>query len=391
MLVVVYLVLPKKNIIIPQEWIMSLSQETLNNIGKASYQNRRIFWSNVGVDPDGIPDSSITPNFQQPISMAFPPSNNEACYIARVKCYCATVARAKYFRDTFRPQLPLLYNARKQNEAPLPALPLNIQSENHSNSSSQLPNEIPIENSSEVQVEPSAGPSINRNPSINENLDEFNQELEEQNQTADTLETELESNCEDDTKSIMPNVELDELDSIAVSNFLDDEQLDMAQPELASNETSFFENGMIKIKTVVSDDCEMVYTYGAKITPYTGFDLKVNDPISMNIPFKENVSFSKEICHLNKFYFQCTRIYLFQANGDRAYLIVSKEGAKEISLAAKIVNGLKQMNAEGKRQNSHLDQNFVKVLLVGLVGTKAIRTQGVNENVIRFVKGTLIT
>lgn len=87
MLVVVYLIAAKKNIIIPQEWIMSLSQETLNNIGKASYKNRRIYWSNIGVNDDGIPDVTIAPNFDLNISLVFPPES-EACYVARVKCYC---------------------------------------------------------------------------------------------------------------------------------------------------------------------------------------------------------------------------------------------------------------------------------------------------------------
>lgn len=90
MLVVVYLVDPKKCIIIPQNWIMALNQETLNNVGKASYQSRRIFWSKHGVNQDDIPDESITPNFHLPLSNTFPPTQNidQTCYIARVKRYC---------------------------------------------------------------------------------------------------------------------------------------------------------------------------------------------------------------------------------------------------------------------------------------------------------------
>lgn len=90
MLVVVYLMDAKKNIIIPQNWIMALDQETLNNVGKASYQNRRIFWSSHGLRHDEIPDDSIAPNFCLPLSQTFPPSERvtETCYIARVKRYC---------------------------------------------------------------------------------------------------------------------------------------------------------------------------------------------------------------------------------------------------------------------------------------------------------------
>lgn len=90
MLVVVYLNDAKINIIIPQNWIMALSQETLNNVGKASYQRRRIFWSNHGLTHDGIPDDSIAPNFGLPLSKMFPPEEGitETCYIAQVKRYC---------------------------------------------------------------------------------------------------------------------------------------------------------------------------------------------------------------------------------------------------------------------------------------------------------------
>lgn len=89
MLVVVYLIDAKINIIIPQHWVMALDQETLNNIGKASYQNRRIFWTNQGLTRDEIPDETIEPNFRLSLSRKFPPESvNETCYIARVKRYC---------------------------------------------------------------------------------------------------------------------------------------------------------------------------------------------------------------------------------------------------------------------------------------------------------------
>lgn len=299
MLVVVYLISPKKNIIIPQEWIMSLSQETLNNIGKASYQNRRIFWTKIGIDPDGIPDSSIEPNFLRPISLEFPPSGDEACYIARVKCYCATLTRAKYFRDTFRPQLPLVYNARKQYEAPLPSLASIVQSTSHSHSFvDRQPNNIPIENAPELQVEPFASTSIDHSSSVNENSDQFREELNAQSPPAETLPNNSVPYSDDDEKCILPNVELDELDSIALSTFFDDKDEDnerenTAAPISAPNETSFLEGGILKIKTVFADDCEMVCASGAKITPYIGFDVKCNDTFSMGIPFKENVSFLK--------------------------------------------------------------------------------------------------
>lgn len=88
MLVVVYLVDAKKHVIIPQRWIMGLTQENLNNYGKSSYRFRRVFWSKNRIDRDWVPDDSIVPNFQKPLSKVFPPHNNDACYIAHVKLYC---------------------------------------------------------------------------------------------------------------------------------------------------------------------------------------------------------------------------------------------------------------------------------------------------------------
>lgn len=88
MLVVVYLVDAKKNVIIPQNWVMGLNQENLNNFGKATYQIRRIFWSENGIDGESIPDDSIEPNFHLPLANVFPPLTGDACYLARVKRYC---------------------------------------------------------------------------------------------------------------------------------------------------------------------------------------------------------------------------------------------------------------------------------------------------------------
>lgn len=103
MLVVVYLTDAKKNIIIPQHWIMALSQETLNNVGKASYQNRRIYWTSHGLNNDEIPDGSIPPNFRLPLSKKFPPPEGllETCYIARVKRFCGEYYNQRNFCIVF--------------------------------------------------------------------------------------------------------------------------------------------------------------------------------------------------------------------------------------------------------------------------------------------------
>lgn len=96
MFAIVYLLEAKKNLIIPQNWIMGLTQENLNNFGKASYQTRRVFWSQIGISCELIPDVSIIPNFHLPLAKVFPPPIDEVCYIARVRRYCC-----KYMRSFF--------------------------------------------------------------------------------------------------------------------------------------------------------------------------------------------------------------------------------------------------------------------------------------------------
>lgn len=96
MFAVVYLLSAKKNVIIPQHWIFGFNQEKVNNIGKTSYQNQRIFWSNHGLSHNEIPDESIEANFHLPLSDHFPPQSVQTCYIGRVKRYCCG-----YFRTTF--------------------------------------------------------------------------------------------------------------------------------------------------------------------------------------------------------------------------------------------------------------------------------------------------
>lgn len=271
---------------------MSLSQETLNNIGKASYQNRRIFWSNVGVDSNGIPNLSISPNFHRKISLKFPPSGDEACYIARVKCYCASSERAKYFRDSFRPRLPVLYNNRKQFEKSLPSLPPNYQNTSHSNSLVDT-NDISFEN--DPQTEPIV-PANDDNMDRNENSDLLHDEQEPEMETsyAESLPVNAESNDGDEVKVNMQNVRLDDADLLAVSNFFNDEQLNNDRKNTDEscfnpNVTTFTEEGVLKIRKVIDDECEMVCNFGEKITPFIGFDVKTNDAVSLNIPFKENV------------------------------------------------------------------------------------------------------
>lgn len=63
---------------------------------------------------------------------------------------------------------------------------------------------------------------------------------------------------------------------------------------LGDNETAIFvEDGRIEIKCVIDEECELKYILGEPLIPKTpGYTVKLNDPISENFPFKENVCFN---------------------------------------------------------------------------------------------------
>lgn len=62
---------------------------------------------------------------------------------------------------------------------------------------------------------------------------------------------------------------------------------------------------------------------------------------------------------------------------------------EEITLSVRVVNGLKDLNGNDKRDNVSKDKTFVKALLVGVFGVKAIKDGHVNKYVVRFIKGEL--
>ncbi|XP_055300552.1 uncharacterized protein LOC129567536 [Sitodiplosis mosellana] len=387
MLVVVYLMDAKKNIIIPQDWILALDQETLNNVGKASYQHRRIFWSNHGLSDDGIPDESIAPNFYLPLSKTFPPPENlaETCYIARVKQYCATVPRAKMFRDQFRARQPIRYSNRRKSDGLTPS----TSPTPNEQSDSDLINSPHALNSNSSQPREAESLNFNgSNPVAQSNSHEFQNEratessndepqIQVDDTSADSGETINQASSE--VKSIMPNVEMGEEESFAIDSVFDDdysddnlstnssdsENMDQELPNvnLSRGETVFWDGGILKVKKKYGRDCEITYTYGERLAPKVPvFETKMNDLISMNIPFKEN------------------------GNGDRAYLVTTKQGSKEVQLASRIVNGLKQLNSGDKRESRQFDKAYITALIVGIIGIQQVKDHGVDKDVLKFIK-----
>lgn len=123
--------------------------------------------------------------------------------------------------------------------------------------------------------------------------------------------TSTDSGGSSEVKNIMPNVEMGEEESFAIEsvfsgdyddensndsmntdgNASDSDNTDEPQLNLAPGEKAFWDDGVLKVKKKYDRDCEITYTYGEKVAPKTPmFEVKLKDLISMNIPFKENVS-----------------------------------------------------------------------------------------------------
>lgn len=218
---------------------------------------------------------TIEPNFQRNISSTFPPEN-DACYIGRVKCFCATIARAKYFRDTFRPQLPVLYSPRKRREKSLSPLPSISETTNRSDSFDDRATNV-VSTVTEPQIEPTADEQIAQHESIDRNLysieENFPSEFGES-----SAELSANSGLDDviDQKPTMPNIVVDEIDSFAILDIMGDHTENIRDECETEN---------------IGDDCEMIVPFGVNFKPKVDqYQTKMNDPISENIPFKENVS-----------------------------------------------------------------------------------------------------
>lgn len=88
MFVVVFLIEPKVHVIVPEQFIFDLNEESLKNVGKNGNFHYKIFWSENALTVDGAPDSGYKPNFDSPESKVFPPIGS-ACYVGKLKKFCS--------------------------------------------------------------------------------------------------------------------------------------------------------------------------------------------------------------------------------------------------------------------------------------------------------------
>lgn len=251
----------------------------------------------------------------------------------------ASIEKAKFFRNKFRAKLPIRYSARRRSDASTPptspTLPSdgNHQYSNNSQNVDTQSNEQPCENQSHNsdgshqadqtnslgipnEVDGNFTPNGTDSIILNDtNLTAHTNSLDTQNETTNVFdenssnETEADIECslmhEDEVtdrstnelKPIMPNVEMEVEEIAAIEAVFDDcddstSNSHLAEVNLSPDESMFWDDGVLMVKKKYSTDCEMTYTYGKKLVPKVPlFEIKINDPISMNTPFKENVSF----------------------------------------------------------------------------------------------------
>lgn len=196
------------------------------------------------------------------------------------------------FRDQFRARLPIRYRNRRNSDGSTPPTsPTRMTSLEQSTLPTQSSDAIPP------------------------NLPQITSSTTSQHEVDATIEFTGESSSQalGEVKSTMPYVEMGEEDSIAIERLFGDddsedslidsttteesssglENIDQPIPNitLGPGETAFWHDGILKVKKTYEKDCEIIYTYGEKLAPKVPvFEIKMNDVISMNIPFKEDVS-----------------------------------------------------------------------------------------------------
>lgn len=141
------------------------------------------------------------------------------------------------------------------------------------------------------------------------NMSERNGENELQQNSNDvgvSSGNELQSNAdnENDVKNGLATVEMDADDENAINDLFGGQENDSVEADednapvdlianisLEHNEKAEANNGKIIVTKTLDDSLEMVYTYGEQPRPLAPlYNVKINDVISANFPFKENVS-----------------------------------------------------------------------------------------------------
>lgn len=90
MFVVVHLIEAKKRIIVPEKFILGVSEQSLKNYGTNSNRTHTVYWSKVAYGEEkSAPDDTCETDFRLAKSKIHPPKDDliETCYDARLLYY----------------------------------------------------------------------------------------------------------------------------------------------------------------------------------------------------------------------------------------------------------------------------------------------------------------
>lgn len=241
-----------------------------------------------------------------------------------------TFEAASAYCRKFRPQLPPHYNQRRQFIPPIPSLnaapstlntgtvdPVEERS-NEDEQDEQSEQENSVENmqidDNENELVDDDGTTTNNESHIGSVIaNEVNEDVENCSYAPHSpigIADEVDENVDEvDEKYNFPAVQIDADDVLMIAQLFDEnsnvgeaneeenvesneEECGMlAKIQLEENEKANIRDGKIIVTKFIDDESEMMYTYGEQPKIYPPmYQLKMNDGLSENIPFQENVN-----------------------------------------------------------------------------------------------------
>lgn len=248
-----------------------------------------------------------------------------------------------------RAQLPVHYNRRRQFHRPIPSLnPSSSDSENddiddqnvvdarqqQGNVSVHSGDEIDGESiahntdSSSINADIQSNASVHSDDEVDgESLAHNSTKVSEENSTNEPITCELESEAgsqnesqnnneiavgaagsgekDEDIKHSLQTIQMDASDESAINSLfcVNDNSIQLNQNSelvLDAGKSAEKRGDKIVITKIIDDDLQMTYTHGEKLNALQPlYQVKLNDPLSENIPFKENVRIFYGLKYLN--------------------------------------------------------------------------------------------
>lgn len=221
---------------------------------------------------------------------------------------------AKWYRDYFRPKQAAVYNQSQLNAQVLLIRPR--QAIDQTNSSHESSGDEQNSTDDNFEDEPTHTNSSNRSTILDEIEDIeqnssdhstlFDENVREQTEkSSDANNEEQEGNDasveltrvsqdDEDVKLPLQTVQLNAIEASVFNNMFD-ESNDVGNAcidqQVADEHITISPGGTKKVTKNIGDDCEMSFDYGQDMfkPANVGYQVKINDLLSDNIPFKENV------------------------------------------------------------------------------------------------------